>query len=440
VIPGIHDSAFYLAISMRIPWRKIWLVGGTLAVGLAVAAMAWGRLRSGAADARAVAGDVEAGRFAEAKGPLGRWLKARPDSAEARYYQGRVALALGDVAGAVEALNRANALGLFQAERDLLGGLIASKLGRHAEAEPLLRRAFVVAKRPDPQLAEALAKTYLETFDLGRGAAVIERWVRESPDDPKPFLWRAEVHRRSSNIERDALLNDYGEALKRDPDLAGARLGLADELRKDHRNAEAVAEYDAYLALEPDSAAGHLGAGRNLMETGDVAAATRHLDRAAALDPKDPSVPKELAELSIRRGDFAAALAHLDRAVRLDPDDPITRDRRAVALMRLGRTDEARAEQAAAKRVRVDLAQVNDLREKLIKSPHDRSLQIEAARWMFGHGHDAEGVRWAEQVLREAPGNPEASRLLADYYRRQGNPGRANFYRLQGSADTSGGN
>lgn len=423
---------------MRLVCWKPWLVGGLIAVGLTIGlAMVWAWFRADSPDARAVVRAVEAGRFAEAQAPLGRWLEAQPDSAEARFLMGRTALALGDVAGSVEALNRADSLGLSSLDRDLLRGLIASKLGRHAEAEPLLRRAFVIAKRPDPQLAEALAKTYLETYDLARAGTVIERWIRESPDDPKPFLWRAEIHTRSSDVERDALLNDYHEALERDPNLSKARLGLADELRKAHRNAEAAAEYDAYLALKPDSAAGHLGAGRNLMETGDVAAATRHLERATFLDPKDPAVPKELAELDIRRGDFTAALARLDQAIRLEPDDPIARDRRAVALMRLGRVDEARAEQAASKRVKEDLAHVGEIREKLIKSPRDKDLQIEAARWMFGHGHDEEGLRWAEHVLRDDAGNAEANRLLADYYRRLGNPGRANFYRLQGSAGTT---
>ena len=65
-----------------------------------------------------------------------------------------------------------------------------------------------------------------------------------------------------------------------DPSLARARLGLAEELRKAHRTAEAAAEYDAYLALEPGDAAAHLGAGQNLMELGDEAAAARHLHRA----------------------------------------------------------------------------------------------------------------------------------------------------------------
>ena len=42
-----------------------------------------------------------------AKAPLDRWLRAQPGSAEAHFLGGRVALALGDVAGAVGEMARA---------------------------------------------------------------------------------------------------------------------------------------------------------------------------------------------------------------------------------------------------------------------------------------------------------------------------------------------
>ena len=100
-------------------------------------------------------------------------------------------------------------------------------------------------------------------------------------------------------------MNDYREALKRDPGLARARLGLADELRKAHRNVEAAAEYDRCIAREPNDSAAHLGAGQNLLEMDDLAAATRHLDRALALDPKNALVLKQFAEADLNRGDFA---------------------------------------------------------------------------------------------------------------------------------------
>ena len=206
----------------------------------------------------------------------------------------------------------------------------------------MLRRAFEEQHAPDRQVDEALAKVYLETYDLTRSAAVLKVWARDFPDDPKPYLWWAEVHGRAAD-QQSMVENDYREALRRDPSLARADLGLAEELRKAHRNAEAAAEYDACLALEPNNAAAHLGAGRNLMEHGDEPAAARHLNRAMVLDPKNAEPYKELAEAASRRGDWAASLALLDRAVALDPYDVGVRNSRGLALSRLGRIDEARS-------------------------------------------------------------------------------------------------
>ena len=229
------------------------------------------------------------------------------------------------------------------------------------------------------------------------------------------------------------MLEDYREALRRNPDLAPARLGVAEELRKAHRNAEAADAYRSYLALRPDDAAAHLGAGRNLAEQGDDEAAARHLRRAIELNGQNAQAHAELAQLCSRRGDWAAALARLDRAIAVDPFDLGVRQSRGQVLARLGRAAEARAEQAAANRLRDDLKVLSEARSRLLASPHDPRVSSRCARWMFAHGHGPEGARWAEKILAERPLDPDASRLLADYHDRRGETGLANRYRLTAS-------
>jgi tetratricopeptide (TPR) repeat protein len=216
--------------------------------------------------------------------------------------------------------------------------------------------------------------------------------------------------------------------------LLSARLGLAEELRKTHRNAEAAGEYTAYLAVQPDDAVAHLGVGRNLMELGDETAAIGHLNRAFALDGKNAEPLRELADWATRRCDLAGALAFLDRAIALDPYDVNLRHSRGLALMRLGRAHEARAEQSMATRLRKELDCLHEARSRLIASPHDRKSQLEIARWLFDHAHDHEGARWAQTILAERPGDPEASRLLADFHQRRGEAGLANYYRLHAAS------
>ena len=172
---------------------------------------------------------IAAGRYDEAGTLVSHWLKAQPDSSEAHLLMGRVALANSKPDEAADELKQALALGHPRDELALLRAMIASKLGRHAEAEPVLRTAFEGQQLPDRQVDEALAKVYIETYDLTRSAAVLKVWARDFPDDAKPHMWWAEVHARAPD-EQSMVENDFREALRRDPSLARARLGLAEEL------------------------------------------------------------------------------------------------------------------------------------------------------------------------------------------------------------------
>ena len=92
------------------------------------------------------------------------------------------------------------------------------------------------------------------------------------------------------------------------------------------------------------------------------------------------------------------------------------RHSRGVVLANLGRADEARIEQAAAIRLRQDLDHLSEARRRLITSPQDWQSQLIIARWMFDHDHGQQGVRWADKILADRPGDAEASRLLAEYH------------------------
>jgi hypothetical protein len=56
---------------------------------------------------------------------------------------------------------------------------------------------------------------------------------------------------------------------------------------------------------------------------------------------------------------------------------------------------------------------------------------------MFTHGKESEGVRWAETVLSDEPGQPAAYQLLADHFDKIGKAGLSNLYRAQSASGTS---
>lgn len=358
-----------------------------------------------------------------------RWLRFAPRETEARLIKARAAIGAERYQEAYDLLLQAKALGTLKSETKLVIAILAAKSGRLAEAEPILGPAFVRSSRPDPLLDEALARVYLEKYDLKRASTVIERWMIDAPGDAKPYLWRTEIDSRiPDNV--GALINDYKEALKRDPRSDKAHLGLAEQYRQAHRNREAAAEFAVYLTQRPDDPAGHLGAGLNAVELGDDVSAIRHFDRVIALQPGNAEAYMKRAEAELRRGSAENALAQIDKAVALDPYNIPIRYSRGLILTRLGRSDDARKEQLAANRLRAEFDRLTSLQSRLVDFPSDPDLQCQVAQWMFDHGQPKAGVRWAEKILKERPDHPGANGQLAEYYKSQGNEGLANYHRL----------
>ncbi len=362
--------------------------------------------------------------------PSSAGFKLRPGSADAQYYRAKVALTQGRRDDVADGLTQARALGLDAEDRlAVLQALIDAQFGRLAQAQPVLARAFAEGE-PDPMVDEALARVYLERYDFPHARAVLTRWAKDVPTDPRPPFWKAEANRRA-DAEPDVILADYRETLKRDPKHAEARLGLADELARAHRDREAADAYAEYLADHPDSAPAHAGAGRCAIALGDEDAAVRHLDRSLALDPDNAPAHLGRAEIDLRRNDPAAALAHLDRAAAKTPFDPPVHYQRSLALKRLGRDDESARERAEFNRLTSDRRALEDLQARLAEAPTDAHLQSEIARWMFGHGFEKEGVQWARKVLIDHPGYPETCLLLAGYYEGLGDWQQAQAYKAQ---------
>jgi tetratricopeptide (TPR) repeat protein len=305
-----------------------------------------------------------------------------------------------------------------------------ARAGEHTEAESLLIEAREATSVPDAEIEEALAKIYIETFRFGPALQAIDRWIAAAPRDPKPYLWRTEINIRR-RAEFSAVIDDFQKALERDATSAKARLGLADALRNANRLTEAAKEYEAYLAIRPTDPEAHVGAARTALALSREDEAIRHFDLALKAAPDDVAALTGRAGISLSRNDAAGALVLLDRGLKLYPHDPELRYRRALVLTRLGRNDEAKSEHEAAKELRADQAELSRIRRALIQTPNNAKLQTEAAKWLLAHGHEDEGLEWANRVLRAHPDHVEIHRALAAYYTRIGNVKRANFHKIQ---------
>jgi len=389
-------------------------------------------------DARAARLAVSSGHRKNAELPLARWLRARPESAEAHALMAQVALEAGDLGKVTDELNQARSLGYPASGLERLHAASLARIGRYAEAEPILVRLFESRTTPDPTVDEALARVYMMTHRLRPAQAVIEQWIRDAPTDGRPFLWLTEFDRRMESDNLEPLEKHYREALRRDPDLDKARLGLAETLRKAFRNAEAKREYDAYLARHPADPIALAGAGRNALDSSDPESAVRLLDQALAIAPGELNALKGRAAIDFARGELTAALARLDRALVADPYDTEALYNRSRVRSSLGDEEGAKKDLESFKRYKSDQAELVKIFSLSVANPDNNDLRSKIAAWMFAHGRDDDGLGWAKSVLASDPSNVATNSLLADYYsNRKREAGLANFYRLRASAARS---
>jgi tetratricopeptide (TPR) repeat protein len=380
---------------------------------------------------------VHAGRYGEARAPLASWLNVRPGSAEAHYLLAKVELAADHVQEALAETEKALALGHPREPLEVLHAVIQAEMGEgYEQAEPILHAALAASKAAEPKMAEALARIYLTTFQLGPAAWAIDRWMHDAPGDARPFLWRNLLDERTKS-DNAVLIRNYRSALERDPNLDEARLGLANRLRKDRRFKEAKREFDAYLARKPSDASALVGAGRNALDNGDCNGAISLFERALAVNTREPDALRELALIDLRRGEPARARDRLQIVVEVNPYDPDAHFDYARALRLTGADKLSRVESELAVRLRKDLERTEELRTALVSNPRDTALRLEAAQWLLSHGHDAEGLNWTRAILRDQPFHVVTHRLLAEYHQHKGNTGLANYHRLFASQNTA---
>lgn len=414
--------------------RVMVLVTGTCIL-VTVAGVWLGGIVTEIPDARRARRAFAEGRLDDAASAIDRWISATPTSAEAHYYKARIAWAQNNFSTTDFELARARELGYSWQPLNRLRGLLLARTNQTTEAETILRQVIESAGKPDPEIAEALARIYLGTFRLLEAQDVLERWARAAPTDGRPLLLQTEVDIRN-NAKPEVIVARYRAALNRDPQLSRARFGLAEQLRLNHRFQESLAEYTAYIAQRPDDPLGYLGAGLAALENGDEAAAVRLLDQTLALSPNDPVALAARAAVEFRHGRFESAVHYLDLAVKADPFDRGNRYQRMLALNRVGRRAEAQAEREAVERLQKEQERFAEISRNLRGKPLDKDLRTQAACWLMEHGHEDEAVEWANLVLSSDPADPRVNRLLADYYRKKGKLGLANLYEARASSSS----
>ncbi|MEB2286373.1 MAG: hypothetical protein B6D46_09245 [Polyangiaceae bacterium UTPRO1] len=254
-----------------------------------------------------------------------------------------------------------------------------------------------VRVRPGPALAVATALVFgLGAVSIRRLAAyesAVTLWadaVRTQPTDAMAHynLGVALVESGRSDVEATAR---FEEALRLDPDHAGALDNLGLVLFRQRRYDEARRLFERALAADPKNAIAANNLGALELELGRPAAAIAPLERALASEPDLPKavVHRNLAKALVGVGRTEEGLAHADAAVALDPADAEAENGRGAALLALGLPADAVPAFAAALRI----------------DPAAAGIENNLATALLQSGRVDEAVRHLEHVLEREPAN-----------------------------------
>jgi arylsulfatase A-like enzyme/tetratricopeptide (TPR) repeat protein len=318
-------------------------------------------------------------RLSEARRVIGDLLARWPDSPQAHFDLGWIALKEGRTDDAVQAFNHylqarpESSLGHFQ-----LGMALAA--GSRSEAAI---RAFREALRLKPDYGEAAVNLGHELGRLGRFSEAIpafESALLVNPENSQAEAGLGEAfarggripdaavhYRRAISLEPENLdlLNNFGlflvasgraeeavevlgDAVMRDPQRPQLHFNLAIALGRSGRRTEAIAAYRRVVALDRTVQPAFAALGDLLYEEGDAEGAVGAWEEALELEPESPEVLNSLAWV-LATGEIGASTGRTRavdlalRACRLTNDgNPAMLDTLATALAAVGRVDEAR--------------------------------------------------------------------------------------------------
>jgi cytochrome c-type biogenesis protein CcmH/NrfG len=167
-------------------------------------------------------------------------------------------------------------------------------------------------------------------------------------------------------------IQNYREALKIDPKLAGLHFELAEALNASDTQAgkaEAKKEYEAALSVNPADEKSECGLGAIDYREGDVNGSFSHYSRATQLQPDDPEAALGLAKVLLLKNEPQKAQALLEHAVQLDPTIAEAHFRLAMLYRDQGRVDNAKQELEQYQKFKDTKAKLNAIYREMREQP-----------------------------------------------------------------------
>jgi tetratricopeptide (TPR) repeat protein len=294
-------------------------------------------------DARNLMNKGQLDKALELLTPLGA-ADREPKGAE--YLRGLIFYEKSDLQNAATAFAKASAQDPTDLESMKMQGASLFRLGRAAEAIPLLERAAGSTQQMNVDPQYVLGLCYLDTnrFDDARHAFAAQ--YEFSPDSAAAYLLDGRMLLRRQYLP--AAEKSTRKALELKPDLPLAHLLLGQIALARNDLHEAVSQFLMERDLNPMFGTVYDRLGDAYLRSGDFINAQKSLDRAVLLEPTLNIPYILLGKVLLEQNNALLATMYLKHAIDIDTKNPMAHALLGRAYRSLGRTEDAVAELRAA--------------------------------------------------------------------------------------------
>ncbi len=335
---------FVCALVTTVPARPIWAQEAAPASPTA-AVPASGPVPT-VADAQRL---VQAGKL-DAALKLADTLAARtPEPAGTEKLRGLAFYQQNKLPEAAAAFAKATAQDPADAEAAQMQGVSLFRMGKPAEAIPLLERAHTDVTGANVDANYVLGLCYMDTrrYDDARKAFAAEYGF--APDSAEAFLLGARLLFRREYTP--AATEAARKALALSPKLPLVHELLGEIALAESRGADAVTEFEQERAINPLYPGLYDRLGDAYLRAGEYDKAQQALDRAVLLEPSSTGPYILLGKVLLKQRNAALATMYLKRALSMDPNNYMTHSLLGQAYRAAGRTEDAARETETAEQL-----------------------------------------------------------------------------------------
>jgi len=275
--------------------------------------------------------------------------------------QGLALYAKGDLRAADKSFATALKEDGSDTEAAQMRGLTLFRLGRPADAIPLLEpsRSSSATGKADPNYILGLCYMDTRRYDDARHAFAAQ--YSFSPDSAAAYLVTARMLLRREYLPVSQTFAQ--KALELDPTLPLAHELLGEIALVGNKLDEAIAELEKERAHNPLEGAVYDRLGDAYVRAGKYDEAQATLQEAVLLEPNATGPLILLGKTMIKKSDPLAAATYLERAVQMDPANYMTHSLLGQAYRAMGRQEDASRENATAQKLQAAT-------EPKLDSPH----------------------------------------------------------------------